>query len=86
MEVRALLGLMRENEAEAQSNSLVCQGALEQMTADLMILDPVVGEPELIKAVAEELAKFRNPWLSSPVSCVVSLALLVCVFLYYRRA
>ena len=56
-EVRALLDLLRENEAAAQSVAAACAHVLEHASSDLKALDPEVGEEELIKSVAVELAK-----------------------------
>jgi len=57
--VRALLDLMRENEARVHTLAASCQELLERASQHLTILDPEVGEEELIKAVAAELAKLR---------------------------
>ena len=58
-EVRALLDLMRENEAAVQKCAVACQNMLEDASRKLKILDPEVGEEELIKAVAAEVARLR---------------------------
>jgi len=58
-EVRALLDLMRENEARLQNVPALCATALEHASVFLKILDPEVGEEELIKEVAVELARLR---------------------------
>ena len=58
-EVRALLDLMRENEAEVQVLAAPCQDMLGRARRHLKILDPEVGEEELIEAVAAALAKLR---------------------------
>jgi hypothetical protein len=55
--VRALLDLVRENGAFVQANLLHCQGLLQQASKHLKILDPELGEEELVKSVAAELAK-----------------------------
>jgi hypothetical protein len=57
--VRALLDLMRENEARLQMLAAACKGLLEKASLFLNILDPEVGEEELIQAVAAEAAKLR---------------------------
>jgi len=57
MEVRALLDLMRENEARVQNLAAACATVLEHARQDLTILDPEVGEEKLIQAVAAELAR-----------------------------
>ena len=60
-EVRALLNVLRENEEEMQSMAAMCAEQLELVSEYLTILDPKVGEEELIKAVAAALAKLRMP-------------------------
>jgi len=57
--VRALLDLMRENEARLQNVPAVSIILLERESVCLNILDPLVGEEELIKAVAAELVRLR---------------------------
>jgi len=57
--VRALLDLMRENEEEVQKWAAACQELLARASQQLTILDPEVGEKELIKAVAAEVARLR---------------------------
>ena len=57
--MRALLDLMRKNEARLQNIAASCAQILEVASEDLTILDPEVGEEELIKAVAAELARLR---------------------------
>jgi len=51
-EMRALLDLMRENEERVQGMAAACQEFLGEARLHLTILDPEVGEDELIKAVA----------------------------------
>jgi hypothetical protein len=58
--VRALLDLMRENEAAVQSMAALCQQVLEESSSTLKILDPEVGDKELIKEVAVEALKLRS--------------------------
>jgi hypothetical protein len=58
--VRALLDLLRENQAAVQNVAFECGNVLEQASAGLQILDPGVGEEKLVKAVAVELAKLRR--------------------------
>ena len=58
-EVRALLDLMRENEARVRNNASLCQELLGAARRCLTILDPEVGEEELIQAVAAALANLR---------------------------
>ena len=55
--MRALLDLMREYEARLQEMAAACQELLGNASQHLRILDPEVGEEELIKAVAAEAAK-----------------------------
>jgi len=55
--VRALLDLMRENGASVQANLAHCQDLLQNASSCLKILDPELGEQELVKSVAAELAK-----------------------------
>ena len=57
MEVRALLDLMRENEAAAQDLSGLSHELLLEAFRHLQILDPEHGKEELIELVAAELAK-----------------------------
>ena len=56
-EVRALLDLMRENETRVQETAAACAAVLALARQHLTILDPEVGEEELIKAVAAAHAK-----------------------------
>ena len=58
-EVHDLLDLMRENEAKVQKLAAACQEVLEHASRNLKVLDPEVGEEELIKAVAAEVARLR---------------------------
>jgi len=59
--VRALLDLMRENETRVQEMASPCATALQLARQQLTILDPEVGEEELIQAVAAALAILRMP-------------------------
>ena len=52
-----MLNLLHENEAVGQQDLLNCKHVLEQASKDLTLLDPELGEEELIKSVAAELAK-----------------------------
>ena len=63
-EVRALLDMMREHEKEVQVLVVGCAAVLAQALRHLKILDPEVGEEELIKAVEAALAKLRALWRS----------------------
>jgi len=58
-EVRALLDLMRENEASVQKLAAGCAAVLGEARRYLRILDPEVGGEELIQAVAAERARLR---------------------------
>ena len=58
-EVRALLDLVRENEARVRYLSAFCAQILEHVSHHLTILDPEVEEEEFIQAVAAALAKLR---------------------------
>ena len=60
-EVRALLNLIRENEARVQQFADSCAVVLEYALSHLAILHPEVGEEELIQAVAAALANLRMP-------------------------
>ena len=55
--MRALLDLIRENGVDVQVNLVFCRDLLQQADSDLKILDPELGEKELVKSVAAELAK-----------------------------
>jgi hypothetical protein len=59
--VRALLDLMRENQAAVQNLAAMCAGLLVHASQILTVLDPEVGEEELIQAVAAALANLRMP-------------------------
>ena len=59
--MRALLDLLRENEERVQEIAAPCASVLESASQQLTILDPEVGEEELIQAVAAALAKLRMP-------------------------
>ena len=59
--MRALLDLMRDNEAAVQDVSDPCQELLRNAPAELKILDPEHGDEELIELVAAALAKLSLP-------------------------
>ena len=60
--MRALLDLLRENEAAVNTMPHFFQIHLQHAGAHLKILDPEHGEEELINSVAAELAKLmRHP-------------------------
>ena len=59
--MRALLDLMRENETPVHQTVVQCASVLERASKQLTILDPEVGEEELIQAVAAALANLRMP-------------------------
>jgi hypothetical protein len=48
---------MRENEAAVQDMAGQCLAILDEASSRLKILDPELGEEELIKSVAAERAK-----------------------------
>ena len=52
---------MREKEARVQEIATACAAVLESASEDLTILDPEVGEEELIQAVSAALANLRMP-------------------------
>ena len=56
----ALLDLMREKEAAVQKMA-ACAAFLESARQHLTILDPEVGEEELIQAVAAAMANLSMP-------------------------
>jgi hypothetical protein len=55
--VRALLDLMRENEAAVQDDLVPCEFLLQQVSENLKILGPELGDQDLVISVAAELAK-----------------------------
>jgi len=55
--VRALLDLMRENGDVVQEDLVHCQILLGEASENLKILDPELGEQELVNSVEAELAK-----------------------------
>ena len=57
--MRALLDLLRENEAPVRYLRLI-QNVLGLASLHLKILDPELGEEELIKSMAAEVAKLRE--------------------------
>ena len=59
--MRALLDLMRENQARVQKVAAGSANLLERASEQLAILNPEVGEEELIQAVATALANLRMP-------------------------
>ena len=59
--MRALLDLMRENEALVRQMAAASASVLELASWQLTILDPEVGEEELVQAVAAALANLRMP-------------------------
>jgi nickel-dependent lactate racemase len=50
---------MRENETRVQEMAALCVAVLQFARQHLTILDPEVGEEELIKAVAAEVVRVR---------------------------
>jgi hypothetical protein len=61
MDVRALLAFLRENEALVQEATRQCVHVLDEATKHLQILDPELGDEELIESVAAELARLDPP-------------------------
>jgi len=59
-EVRALLDLMRENQAAVQANPAGCEKLLDQACLHLKILDLELGEEDLIKSVDAEFTNLRG--------------------------
>ena len=59
--MRTLLDLMRENGACVRKRAAGCAELLEHASQQLTILDPEVGDKELIQAVAAALASLRMP-------------------------
>jgi len=55
--VRALLDLVRENGAVVEDSLALSQGFLQHASERLQILDPELGNQELVKSVAAEVAK-----------------------------
>ena len=55
--MRALLDLVRENGASVPEHQMHCQNLLQRASKHFQILDPELGEEELVKFVAAELAK-----------------------------
>ena len=55
--MRALLDLVRENGADVQANLVYTQSLLQRASKHFQILDPELGEEELVKFVAAELAR-----------------------------
>ena len=56
-----MFDLMRENEARVQKMAAGCAEELESASRKLTILDPEVGEEELVQAVASALANLSMP-------------------------
>ena len=57
--MRALLDLLRANEAAVQTAVKECQDLMQDASLKLKILDPELGEKELIKSVAAEVANLH---------------------------
>ena len=55
--MRALLDLVHENGEEVQDNRVSCQILLRDASKHLKIFDPELGDGELGKCLAAELAK-----------------------------
>ena len=54
--MRALLNLVRDNEAAVQDDLVSCEYLLQEASKNLTILDLELGEEELVKSVAFEVA------------------------------
>ena len=54
--MRALLDKMREHRASVTANLAQCRDLLQQASLTIKILDPELGEKELIESSAAELA------------------------------
>jgi hypothetical protein len=52
--------VMRENESAVQNAAASCKGVLAEASSQLKVLDPEVGDTELIQAVAVEALKLRT--------------------------
>ena len=59
--MRALLDLIRDNAAAVQDRSRRCQELLLKAARHLSILDPELGDMELIKLVAVEYDRLLPP-------------------------
>jgi len=59
-EVRVMLDLLRENRAAVHERAGFFYSVVREGTKHLMILDPELGEEELIQAVAAEVANLRE--------------------------
>jgi len=55
--VHALLDLMRESGASVQANLVYCQKLLQRTSKHLKVLDPELGQEELVESVAAEMAR-----------------------------
>ena len=55
-----MLDLLRENEASVQNMAALFEQVLREAVRGLTILDSEVGDKELIKEVAVELAELRR--------------------------
>jgi len=55
--VRTLLDLIRENGASVPANLVKRHNLLQRASKHFTILDPELGEQELVKCVAAEMAK-----------------------------
>ena len=63
--MRTLLGLMREKRASVHNLAAVFHQVLELASQQLTILDPEIGEEEIIQAVAAELTRLGALSLSA---------------------
>ena len=58
--MRSLLDLVRKNQAAARDILDPLQAVLGEARSYLKILDPLLGDQELVKSVAVELAKLLH--------------------------
>ena len=72
--MRALLDLMRDNEAAVREIAFECEELLGQACAHRKVLDPRAGDQELVRAARVEMAKLqavegRDAGTRQPASC-----------------
>jgi hypothetical protein len=61
MDVRAMIDMIREDEQKVQMVAAMCVSILIHACDVLTILDPELGDEELIQAVASTLTKIKQP-------------------------
>lgn len=57
-----MLNFLRENEGKVQDIIGACAGVLSEARHQLKVLDPVLGDKELVRLVAVEHAKLSRGW------------------------